>query len=110
MHRMLILYLIILSKNVSWSSGFAYVIGVIALTSSLAAIMSTTDSLIIAISQLITVEVIWPLRPNGTQRQLAWSGRITSLLSVSVALITGILWKKGVGALSAINFPSEYSQ
>eukprot|EP00578_Thalassiosira_sp_NH16_P011569 CAMPEP_0181121150 /NCGR_PEP_ID=MMETSP1071-20121207/24574_1 /TAXON_ID=35127 /ORGANISM="Thalassiosira sp., Strain NH16" /LENGTH=730 /DNA_ID=CAMNT_0023205929 /DNA_START=48 /DNA_END=2240 /DNA_ORIENTATION=- len=92
-------------EEVMSTGGFAYVIGVIALTSSLAAIMSTTDSLIIAISQLITVEVIWPLRPNGTQRQLAWSGRITSLLSVSVALITGILWKKGVGALSAINFP-----
>ena len=80
-------------------------IGVIALTASLAAIMSTADSLIIAISQLITVEVVWPLYPNASQRQLAWSGRFTSLFSVCVGLITGILWKSGVGALTAINFP-----
>lgn len=38
--------------------GFAKVIGIIAVTSSLAAIMSTADSLVIAISQLITVEVV----------------------------------------------------
>ena len=80
--------------------GFAEAIGVIALTASLAAIMSTADSLIIAISQLVAVEVIWPWRPHATQNQMAWSGRFTSLVSVIVSLVIGILWKGGVSALS----------
>lgn len=42
--------------------GFAKGIGIIALIASLAAIMSTADSLIIALSQLITVEMYWPFR------------------------------------------------
>lgn len=85
--------------------GFAEATGVMALTASLAAIMSTADSLIIAISQLITVECIWPLMPNASQGKLAWVGRFASLFSVCLALITGILWKSGVSALAAINFP-----
>lgn len=92
-------------EQVMTLGGFAEAIGVIALTSSLAAIMSTADSLIIAISQLITVELIWPWRPNATQHQLAWAGRLTSLFSVIIGLIIGILWKGGVSALTAINFP-----
>ena len=72
----------------------------IALTASLAAIMSTADSLIIAISQLVAVEVIWPWRPHATQNQMAWAGRYTSLVSVIMGLIIGILWKGGVSALT----------
>ena len=80
--------------------GFAEAVGVIALTASLAAIMSTADSLIIAISQLVAVEVIWPWRPHATQNQMAWAGRFTSLVSVIMGLIIGILWKGGVSALT----------
>jgi Na+/pantothenate symporter len=80
--------------------GFAEVVGVIALTASLAAIMSTTDSLLIAISHLVTVEIIWPLYPTASQNQLVWAGRLTSLFSVMMGLIIGILWKGGVSALA----------
>ena len=69
--------------------GFAKGASIIAITASLAAIMSTTDSLIIAISQLVTVEVIYPLNPKGTPTQMAWWGRLVSLFSVGVALIIG---------------------
>ena len=58
--------------------GFPMVLGYIALTASLAAIMSTTDSLINAISQLITMELFWPAFPNVSPRKIAWAGRITS--------------------------------
>jgi Na+/proline symporter len=69
--------------------GFAKGAGVIAITAALAAIMSTADSLIIAISQLVTVEIIYPLRPNSTPNNIAWYGRITSLVSVAFALLIG---------------------
>ena len=87
-------------EQVMTLGGFAEVIGVIALTASLAAIMSTADSLVIAISQLVTVELIWPWRPSATQNELAWVGRFTSLFSVGMGLIIGILWKGGVSALT----------
>jgi Na+(H+)/acetate symporter ActP len=40
---------------------FSKFLAVITLTAAMAAIMSTADSLVIAISQLITVEVAYPL-------------------------------------------------
>ena len=85
--------------------GFAEVVGIIALTASLAAIMSTADSLIIAISQLLTSEVCYPLRPKSTPREIAWWGRGVSLFTVCLALMIGLLWKGGVSALGAIQFP-----
>eukprot|EP00523_Entomoneis_sp_CCMP467_P001185 CAMPEP_0168750260 /NCGR_PEP_ID=MMETSP0724-20121128/17173_1 /TAXON_ID=265536 /ORGANISM="Amphiprora sp., Strain CCMP467" /LENGTH=730 /DNA_ID=CAMNT_0008798261 /DNA_START=26 /DNA_END=2218 /DNA_ORIENTATION=+ len=84
--------------------GFAKGVGVISLTASLAAIMSTADSLIIAASQLITVEIVYPLRPNASPMLVAWRGRGVSLLTTAFALIIGITWKDGVGDLAAINF------
>ena len=85
--------------------GFAKGAAIIALTASLAAIMSTADSLILVISQLITVECVWPFKAKAGQRTITWIGRFTSLASTIVALLTGILWKSGVSALTAINFP-----
>ena len=85
--------------------GFAKGAAIIALTASLAAIMSTADSLILAISQLITVECVWPFKAKASQRTITWIGRFTSLASTIVALLTGILWRSGVSALTAINFP-----
>lgn len=92
----------IIEQLISWG-GFPEVVGVIALTASLAAIMSTADSLIIAISQIITVEVIWPMKPNASQSQLTWLARFSSFLAVVIALVIGILWKDGVNALVPIN-------
>lgn len=85
--------------------GFAKGAGVIAITASLAAIMSTADSLIIAISQLVTAEIIYPSKPNATPQRMAWYGRITSLISVFVSLIIGIFWDEGISDLTNIQFP-----
>lgn len=85
--------------------GFATGIGIIALTASLAAIMSTADSLIIAISQLVTVECVWPFVQDETSGKIVWIGRATSFVSCVLATIMGLLWKEGVSALTAINFP-----
>jgi len=85
--------------------GAAEAAGVIAFTASLAAIMSTADSLIIAISQLITAEVVYPLRPNATPGHMMWAGRIASLITTFFALLVGILWQDGITELGKIQFP-----
>ena len=51
--------------------------------------MSTADSLIIAISQLITVEIVYPMRPNSTPTEISVIGRGVSLCAVVVALVIG---------------------
>lgn len=83
--------------------GFAKGTGVIALTASLA-IMSTADSLIIAISQLITVEILYPMRPNATSSEVAIIGETMSALSVALSLLVGIFWAKGITDLGAVQF------
>lgn len=69
--------------------GFPQVAAVIAVTASLAAIMSTADSLINAVSQLVVSEVFYPLRPAASPKQMEWSGRTVSLLSVALSLLLG---------------------
>ena len=69
--------------------GFAKGAGAIAVTASLAAIMSTADSLIIAISQLVTVEIVYPLHPKATPNDISVVGKIVSLVSVVLALLVG---------------------
>ena len=69
--------------------GFPRVVGLIAVTASLAAIMSTADSLLIAISQLVTEEVVYPLYPHATPADMAWVGRFVSLAAAVVATLLG---------------------
>jgi len=85
--------------------GISKAAGIVAITSSLAGIMSTADSLIIAISQLITVEIIYPLRPSCTPTQMSWIGKAVSLCSVGVSLLIGLMWDDGLSDLAAIQFP-----
>jgi hypothetical protein len=85
--------------------GFARALGYIALTASIAAIMSTTDSLVIAISQLLTVEVLYPIWPNASPRKMSWAGRLASLVASGIALCIGLVWKDGITALISIQFP-----
>mmetsp|Transcript_11220 Transcript_11220/g.24297 ORF Transcript_11220/g.24297 Transcript_11220/m.24297 type:complete len:771 (-) Transcript_11220:263-2575(-) len=85
--------------------GFSKVVGIIAVTASLAAIMSTADSLIIAISQLITVEIVYPARPKTTPKQITWIGRFVSLFAVVISSVIGITWKDGISDLGNIQFP-----
>lgn len=91
-------------EEVMMLGGFAEAVGVIAFTASLAAIMSTADSLIIAISQQITSDVVYPLKPNATPVQITWIGRSVSLLSTILALIVGLFWNEGISALAPIQF------
>lgn len=107
--------------------GFANIVAVIATTGSLAAIMSTADSLIIAISQLVTVEILEPLLTTSSDEsssslstttatsvepqkettahpRMVWYGRITSIVSVLVALLIGLFWSQGLSDLANIEF------
>ena len=113
--------------------GFANVIAVIATTGSLAAIMSTADSLIIAISQLVTVEILEPLltpssdessspssssssslstttatseepKKETAHPRMVWYGRIASIVSVVFALLIGLFWSQGLSDLANIEF------
>lgn len=82
--------------------GFPKFAGALAITASLAAIMSTADSLIIAISQLVTVEVIQEVFPNVTN--VTWLGRCVSLASTAFALLIGLLWTEGISELGGVQF------
>ena len=85
--------------------GFAKFVGIIAFTASLAAIMSTADSLIIALSQLVTVEVLYPMFKSKSPGFITVLGRCVSFVAVAISLGVGILWKSGVSDLGAIQFP-----
>jgi len=69
--------------------GFPLFVGLITFTASLAAIMSTVDSLLVAISQLVTEEIAYPLYPNSAPETMAWCGRLVSLVSVVFATVLG---------------------
>jgi solute:Na+ symporter, SSS family len=85
--------------------GFPEAVGVIAYTASLAAIMSTADSLIIAISQLITVEFIYPMIPTATPKQITWYGRGVPFVVVVIALVICVHWQSGISDLAQLQFP-----
>uniref|UniRef100_A0A7S2XU93 Uncharacterized protein n=2 Tax=Attheya septentrionalis TaxID=420275 RepID=A0A7S2XU93_9STRA len=84
--------------------GFPEVVGIIAFTSSLAGIMSTADSLIIAVSQVISSELVYPFRPNATPTFVTLVGKATSLITVIVALLVGLFFNQGISQLGAIQF------
>jgi solute:Na+ symporter, SSS family len=82
--------------------GMALFSGVMIWTATVAAIMSTADSLINAISHLIATEIIYPLHTTSTVREVAWMGRVASLAVVVFSLLIGIKWKGGATRLSKI--------
>jgi len=92
-------------ENVMDLGGFPRVVGVLVFTAAIAAIMSTADSLTIGISQLVTVEILYPLRPKASPNRVAWFGRFVSLITIGLGLIIGIFWKDGITALASIQFP-----
>lgn len=69
--------------------------------------MSTTDSIIISISQIITAEVVYPMKPNATPNQINWFGRGVSLTVAVLALILGLTWKGSINILFALNEPFQ---
>mmetsp|Transcript_6592 Transcript_6592/g.18409 ORF Transcript_6592/g.18409 Transcript_6592/m.18409 type:complete len:644 (+) Transcript_6592:3-1934(+) len=84
--------------------GFPYVMAVITFTASLAAIMSTADSLLIAISHVLTAEIIYPIWPDASPARITMFGRLSSFVSISVALAISILGGKNLSDLAAIQF------
>ena len=72
-----------LVMEINW---FGYLIGMVLFTASLAAIMSTADSLLIAISQMIAVDVAYPIWPDARPWQISLMGKFFSVLSMSVAI------------------------
>lgn len=87
------------------TGGFAEVAAVILYTSALAAIMSTIDSILISISQIITQDMVYPMVPNSTPKQIAWAGRIVSLVVTALSLIVGLTFKSGITVLMKVGFP-----
>jgi len=80
--------------------GISKIAAVVTVTASLAAVMSTADSLIIATSQLVINEIILPVvRTNerlSSDHALAWFGRFTSLSTAIIALLIAFYWKNPV--------------
>ena len=68
------------------TSAFGHVVGVLLFTATLGAIMSTADSLLIAISHLTAVEIVQPFLPTATTAQLSAMGKASSVISLSVAV------------------------
>jgi solute:Na+ symporter, SSS family len=67
--------------------GFPYVVGIVASIATLAAIMSTADSILIAVSHLVTSEFILPAFPNASPTAIENSGRATSLVTMALAIV-----------------------
>ncbi|CAB9503729.1 Sodium/proline symporter [Seminavis robusta] len=84
--------------------GFPKLVGLLAVTATLAAIMSTADSLLVAISQLVTEEVVYPFSPDASPATMVWVGRAVSFCAVVISSLMGISWDKGVSEVASINF------
>ena len=84
--------------------GFSYVVGSIAFTATLASIMSTADSVLIAISQMITTEVVAPMYPEISGKQLSWIGRASSLSAMSIGLLLTFFGGQNFGELILIQY------
>jgi solute:Na+ symporter, SSS family len=82
--------------------GFPYVVGIIASVATLAAIMSTADSILIAISHLVTSDFILPVFPNASPRAIANSGRATSLFTMALAIVMTFYGRQNLVELLAI--------
>ena len=67
--------------------------------------MSTTDSVLISISQIITSDIIYPMRPQATPKQVAWFGRGVSLIVSALSLILGLTWKGSIIKLFELGTP-----
>lgn len=85
------------------ASGFGYFSGLLILTASLAAIMSTADSLLIAISQLATTEIFYPLWPKATPSQVTHVAHGASLVAMVAATLIA-LYADGLSQLQSIQF------
>jgi len=73
--------------------GFPYFIASILLASSIAAIMSTTDSLLMAISSIVVVDFIAPYFKTVSEKALLRISKIITVVVVAVGVVFGVLMK-----------------
>jgi len=74
--------------------GFPKAIALITIVAALAAIMSTADSLLVAISQLVTEEVVYPIAPNASPSHMVWVGRAASFGAVVISTFMGYVYHR----------------
>lgn len=85
--------------------GFAEVSAIVFYCSALAAIMSTVDSVLISMSQIVTSDILYPMRPNSTPRQIAWMGRAVSVVIAALSLVLALSWKGSIILLFELGLP-----
>ena len=67
--------------------------------------MSTTDSILISLSQIITSDILYPMRPNATPKQVSFMGKFVSVVVCALALILGLMWKGSIILLFDVSMP-----
>ncbi len=67
--------------------------------------MSTTDSILISISQIITSDIIYPMRPQATPKQVNWFGRAVSFVVAALSLVLALTWKGSIIKLYEVGAP-----
>eukprot|EP00985_Skeletonema_marinoi_P019396 scaffold11114_cov158-Skeletonema_marinoi.AAC.4 len=85
--------------------GFPEAAAIIFYCSALAAIMSTVDSVLISMSQIVTSDILYPLRPKSTPRQIAWMGRAVSVVIAALTLVLALSWKGSIILLFELGLP-----
>jgi len=88
--------------------GFSYAVAVIMYTASLAAIMSTADSILIGVSHLVAAEVVYPILPDASPSKIQFLGRLTSLFTMVIALCVSIFSGSGISNLASIQFALSF--
>eukprot|EP00994_Dinema_validum_P004496 NODE_254_length_2086_cov_93.621502_g171_i0.p1 GENE.NODE_254_length_2086_cov_93.621502_g171_i0~~NODE_254_length_2086_cov_93.621502_g171_i0.p1 ORF type:complete len:489 (+),score=85.04 NODE_254_length_2086_cov_93.621502_g171_i0:63-1529(+) len=85
-------YALFVGKLLDYSSVY-YVVGSLMLSASVAAIMSTTDSMLISLSHMVTLHLIVPLRPNmPTSTFKIVGGCTTAVTAVLCMLLSELKW------------------
>ncbi len=67
--------------------------------------MSTTDSILISISQIITSDILYPMRPQATPKQVAFFGRFVSFVVAALSLVLALTWKGSIISLYQMGTP-----
>ena len=81
--------LVAILEEVMGLGSFPLFVGLLTITAILAAIMSTVDSLLVAMSQIVTEEIVYPLYPNASPDEMTWCGRAVSTAAVVFSIVLG---------------------
>eukprot|EP00310_Coccolithus_braarudii_P016784 CAMPEP_0183352634 /NCGR_PEP_ID=MMETSP0164_2-20130417/29563_1 /TAXON_ID=221442 /ORGANISM="Coccolithus pelagicus ssp braarudi, Strain PLY182g" /LENGTH=753 /DNA_ID=CAMNT_0025525115 /DNA_START=56 /DNA_END=2318 /DNA_ORIENTATION=- len=91
-----------LVMDTNWAN---YLVGLLLFTATLAAIMSTADSLLLAISHTLAVDFLLPLYPRASAARLSLLGKISSLISMVIAVgLSFLMSDKALSYLAQVQF------